>query len=470
MLQMLSQANREKIHQTGKRILNEVGVVIHDKTVCNLLQHAGALPHETNPERLYFPPSMVDKYLPLCPNSFTIKDRMGNVTHVKNGARPLYYTSNGTHYVKGTGKKAADISTQHLVDFIRVADKMDNIDGVVGTSVIDYVPAMRDIAGFRLMAQHSYKHLRPCIYTPAGAEAIIEMADVILEGKPLQDNMFFTLGYSIVSPLAWSPTSMQLFYRTRGHKIPIIINSEPMGGATSPVTLAGSLAMADAEIISGIVINQVIEPGRPCLYNAGFAHVMDMMSAMALTGSAENAMLQAAGAEMAAYHNLPCASWALSDAAMLDAQASYEKMNTFLAHTLAGVNMVWGAGNLEASKTICPEALVIDNEIIGNCLRFAKGIEVNDEQLAFDVVKESAFDGGFLEAEHTLEHYREQIRHSPLPNRQARNLWVDKGSLSMEEKAEAIVDGILKDKPECYLTGTQMEKLAQIEKSRSALL
>ena len=161
--------------------------------------------------------------------------------------------------------------------------------------------------------------------------------------------------------------------RTRGHGIPVMINSEPMAGGTSPVTLAGSLAMADAEVLSGIVINQVMEPGRPCIYNSGFAHVLDMMTTLVLTGSPENALLQGAGAEMAAFHGLPCASWALSDSLMLDGQASYEKMMTLFVHTLSHVNIVWGVGNTETSKTISPEAAYIDNELIGNCLRFPKG-------------------------------------------------------------------------------------------------
>jgi trimethylamine--corrinoid protein Co-methyltransferase len=238
-----------------------------------------------------------------------------------------------------------------------------------------------------------------------------------------------------------------------------------MAGGTSPVTLAGSLALADAEVISGIIINQVIEPGRPCVYNAGFAHVMDMMTAMVLTGSPENALMQAAGAEMAEFHGLPCASWALSDSAMLDGQVSYEKMMTYMAHTISGVNIIWGAGNFEISKAICPESAVLDNEIIGCCKRFAEGIPVDDENLAYDVIKETVLDlnGSFLETEHTLENFRSQIRHSKLPNRQARRLWEDKGSLSIEERAGIIVDDILNQKPEYYLSGAQMEKLKHIE-------
>ena len=465
MFKLLNVSDREKIHKTGRQILNEIGVLIQDKTVYSMMLEAGAVFDKNHAERVYIPNQMIEKYLSLCPKSFKLKNRKNEETEIKNGAASLYYTSNGTHYVRGTNKTAVDIGEREFVDFIKVSDKLENINGIVGTSIIDYIPAMRDVAGFRLMAQNSYKHLRPCIYTPAGAEVIIEMADVITEGKPLKENMFFSLGYSIVSPLAWSSTSLELFYRTRGHKIPLMINSEPMAGGTSPVTLAGCLALADAEVISGIIINQVIEPGRPCIYNAGFAHVMDMMTATVLTGSPENALLQAAGAEMAQYHNLPSASWALSDSSMLDGQASYEKMMTLNAHTMSGVNIIWGAGNFEISKAISPESAVIDNEMIGCCKQFNKGITVDEEQLAYDVIKDTVMNlnGSFLETDHTFENYREQIRHSRLPNRQARRLWEDKSSLSIEEKAESVVDNILKEKSESYLSGVQIDKLKKIE-------
>jgi trimethylamine--corrinoid protein Co-methyltransferase len=464
MLKMLSQKSRTEIHEAGMKILGEVGVRIHNKKIYDMLLDAGAVPCKSDPERVYMPDNMVKEFLDKCPSEFQIKNRKGEATLVKNGASPLYYTSNATHYVRGTSKKAVEIGEKELTEFVRVVDKLENVQGIVGTGIREYAPRCRDFAGFKLMAKYSYKHLRPCIYTPSGAEAIVEMADVILDGKPLKENMFFTLGYSVVSPLAWSDTALELFYRTRGHGIPMMINSEPMAGGTSPVTLAGSLALADAEVLSGIVINQVIEPGRPCLYNAGFAHVLDMMTAMVLTGSPENALLQAAGAEMAEFHGLPCASWCLSDSVMLDSQASFEKMITLLAHTLSNVNMVWGIGNIETSKTISPEAAVIDNEMIGTCLRFAKGIDVDAEHIAYDVIKDTVFKGSFLDTDHTLEYFREEIRHTPLPNRVNRLIWESKGSKSIEEKAEDIVNNILSKETEIYLSGTQMEKLERIQK------
>jgi trimethylamine--corrinoid protein Co-methyltransferase len=463
MLQILSNNEKALIHKNGKRILSEVGVRVRNKTIYDLLLSGGCEPDKSDSLRIYLPEKVVDKYVALCPRQFTIKDRMGKETVVKSRGTTLYYTANATQYVRGTGKKSVEVGINEFTDFIRVADNLENIQGIVGTSLKEFPPNCRDFAGFKIMAQYSAKHLRPCIYTPSGADAIIEMSDVILEGKPLRDNMFFTLGYSIVSPLTWSETALELFFRTKDYGIPIMINSEPMAGGTSPVTLAGSLAMADAEVISGIVINQIIEPGRPCIYNSGFAHVFDMMTTLVLTGSPENALLQATGAEMAQYHSLPSASWALSDSVMLDSQASYEKLFTALIHTLSKVNMVWGIGNLETSKTISPEVAIIDNELIGNCLRFSDRFKVDEEHLAFDVIKDVAFHGSFLETSHTLEHFEEEIRYSGLPNRTNRNLWEKSGSHSIEEKAEEYANKILSREPDIYLSGTQIQKLEAIQ-------
>jgi trimethylamine--corrinoid protein Co-methyltransferase len=463
MLQILSGNEKDSIHKTGKRILSEVGIRVRSKTIYDLLLAGGGEADKSDSIRIYLPEKMVDKYLALCPRQFTLKDRTGKETVVKSRGTTLYYTANATHYVRGTGRKAVEVGVSEFTDFISVADTLKNVGGIVGTSLKEFPPNCRDFAGFKIMAQYSAKHLRPCIYTPSGAEAIIEMSDVILDGKELKENMFFTLGYSIVSPLTWTETALELFYRTRGYGIPVMINSEPLAGGTSPVTLAGCLAMADAEVISGIMINQLIEPGRPCIYNSGFAHVFDMLTTLVLTGSPENALLQAAGAEMAQYHGLPSASWALSDSVMLDSQASCEKLLTALIHTLSKVNMVWGIGNIETSKTISPEVAVIDDELIGNCLRFSERFKVDEEHLAFDLIKEVAFNGSFLESIHTLEHFQEEIRYSGLLSRSNRGMWEKGGAFSIEERAGKYVSEILAKKPEIYITGKQIEKLESIQ-------
>ena len=188
-----------------------------------------------------------------------------------------------------------------------------------------------------------------------------------------------------------------------------------------------------------------------------------MMTTLVLTGSPENALLQAAGSEMAKFHGFPSASWALSDSVMLDSQASIEKLLTSFVHTLSNVSFVWGMGNFETSKTISPEAAVIDNEIAGNCIRFRNRFKVDEEHLAADLIRDLAFNGSFLESMHTLDHFREEIRYSGLLNRSNRGMWNRSGSLSIEEKAVEKVNEILNKKPEYYLSGIQMDKLKDIE-------
>lgn len=125
--------------------------------------------------------------------------------------------------------------------------------------------------------------------------------------------------------------------------------------------------------------------------------------------------------------------------------------------------MIWGIGNLETSKLISPEAAVIDNELIGNCLRFRKGIIVDEEHLAVEVIKDTVFKSNFLETEHTFMHYQDEIRYSSLPLKSRRSSWELEGSKSIEQKAEEEVNNILAGPKDIYLSGVQMDKLDKIQ-------
>ena len=245
--------------------------------------------------------------------------------------------------------------------------------------------------------------------------------------------------------------------------VPATINSEPLGGATARVTLAGCLAIGDADTLSGLVINQLLERGRPCFYNVGFAHVSDMAAGIALTGAPENALIQAAGADMARFHGLPCASWMSTESMCAGSQAAFEKMLTGLAHVAAGGNFIWGAGNLESTLAMSPEALVTDNEIAGYFLRFRRGFPVDDESLALEAIQEAGRSGDFLNSSHTLKHFRQVLSRSRLAVRGRRGDWESRGSHSFAESAEQRVRAILPKEPTRYLDAHQRAELNRIE-------
>jgi trimethylamine--corrinoid protein Co-methyltransferase len=182
-----------------------------------------------------------------------------------------------------------------------------------------------------------------------------------------------------------------------------------MAGASAPVTLAGTAAVGTAEILAGIVINQVLEPGRPCLFNLGFAHVMDMRKAFAVTGGPENVLLAVSGAELARYYRLPSVSWMCTDSLHYDAQNALEKMLAAVVHAQAQVSIIWGIGQVESEKTISPVQAVIDNEIIGMVRRTLQGFPVDEDALCVDEIRNVGIEGSFLATDHTLAHFRNAL-------------------------------------------------------------
>ncbi len=456
---ILTTGDCARIHEGSLGILETVGVRVDDGEVLDLLRRHGARDGGTA-DTVRLPRELVAECLATCPPTARVADRRGNASDLGPGGPTVFWTGNALHLVEGGTRR--ELLTADLAMLTRVADACPEVDGMVGTSVGDVPPPARDVVGFRVMAAHTAKHLRPCIFTPAGASTIVEMAQVLAGASSLRQCPLVSFGYTIVSPLRWSATGLGVFRNTAGHGLPLMINSEPMGGGTAPVTLAGCLVIANADALSGVVIAQLLERGRPLVFNLGFAHVLDMSTAVALTGAPENALLQAAGADLARFHELPSASWMSTEAMLPDAQAAAEKTMTGLAHATHGVNIVWGAGNLESTLSISPEMLVIDDEIIGSIRRYTRGIALTDETLAVDLIREVGHRGDFLVTDHTLRHFLEEIRHTRLPTRSKRDAWEREGRRPMDERAAARVREILAPPPPAYLTPEQERELERI--------
>jgi len=448
-----------RIHAASLDVLETVGVRVDDAAIIALLKHHGASAGATA-DTLRLPRELVNECLATCPPTARFSDRRGASRELGAAGGSVFWTGNALYVAHG--KTRRELLTSDLALLTRIADACPEIDGMVGTSVADFPPPARDVAGFRVMAMHTAKHLRPCTFTPDGASAMLEMAQVLADGVPLAGRPLVSFGYSIVSPLHWTPTGLGSMRNTSGHGLPFMLNSEPMAGGSAPVTLAGCLVLANADVLSGIVIAQLLERGRPVIYNVGFAHVLDMATAVALTGAPENALLQSAGADLARFHKLPSASWMSTESMVADAQAAAETMITGLAHAANGVNIIWGAGNLESTLCMSAEKLVIDDEIIGSIRRFTRGIDVSDETLALDLIRELGHRPDYLWNEHTVAHFQEEIRHSRLAVRCKREAWENAGSRAWDERAAERVQEILAQPAKVQVTPEQERELTRI--------
>lgn len=455
----LDRASCELIHEAALQVLQHVGTRVDDPEIVNKLQEAGAT--ITGDNVAHIPPKLVEWALKQAPKTALFADRNGNQWTLGPGGDTVVGTGNALYITRG--RERSDLDSAGVAELARVVDACANIHCMVGTSVSDYPAASRDFVGFHIMARNTAKHLRPCIYSHQGGRLVIEMAQVLLGSTPVRERPIVSTGFSILSPLHWTAFALGVFKQTAGFGVPATINSEPLGGGTAPVTLAGALTVGDADVLSGLVINQILEPGRPCIYNIGFAHVLDMGASIALTGAPENALLQAAGADLAHFHGLPSASWMSTEAMTMDTQAAFEKMVTGLAHAIAGVNFIWGAGNLESTLAMSPESLVMDDEIAGYFLRCEKGIPVKEETIALKVIEEVGLSARFLEHPHTRRNYKQALSRPILATRLLRSKWEERGARTFEESVFQRVKEILAAEPRNYLDAHQEKELQQIE-------
>jgi len=459
-MSLLSVAQIEQINRASLGLLESVGVKVDHPDAVQKLVSAGAM-SDAGGARVRIPRRLVAECLQKAPRNIRLADRRGGCAEVGADGGTVFWGGNALCIARGRERK--EIASADLAEFTRLLDALEHVHGVVGTSINDYPPQVRDFVGFRILAENSTKHLRPVIFTGNGPLAIIEMAEVLAEGVALSERPIVSFGYSIVSPFHWGRAAMELFLNTSGRGLPMMVNAEPLAGGTSPVTLAGALTQANAEALSGIVILQVLEPGRPCVFNLGFAHMLDMRSALATSGRVQDALIAAAGAELARYHGLPSASWVSSDNFLCDEQSALEKATTGMLHALGGVNIIWGIGQLETEFTLCPEQAVIDNELAGIFLRAQRGIEVTPETIAEEVIRACAESGDFLTHEHTLSHFRaEQIEGDLLALRR-REAWEASGRPTLGERAAEKVKEILSRPQEPTVTPGQSAQLREIE-------
>lgn len=462
-LSIVAEEARRRILEAAFRVLEGTGVQVDHPEVFRRLCEAGCGADEEK-RRIFFPRQLVERTVSLCPPQARLADRQGGVFVAEPDGPSAFFTADAMNYTEG--KETRAITLKDFAGFCRVVDAMPNIQGAVSTCIGEVPAGARDFVAFRVMLENTSKHLKPNIFSPDGCSVMLEMAHAIADeaGTDLRSYPVFTFGHSICSPLRWVYEGLEALLRSSGYGLPSQITSECIAGATAPVTLAGTLVLANAQALSGVVINQVLEPGRPCIYNLGFSHVMDMKAAEPTTGAAENGLIAAAGAAFARDLGLPSAAWTCSDSACVDSQSALERTLVGVLQLLGGASIIWGAGNLESQKALSAEQAVIDNEIFGAAFRAQRGIEVEEEKLALELIHEMKSEAAYLGSAHTRRHFRSELANPKLLNRHRRSLWEERGAKTLEEAARDEVARILAEPKRETMDPRALERVRAIEK------
>lgn len=346
----------------------------------------------------------------------------------------------------GTGeKRRARLSD--LRDIARVVEALDNIHFFMlpifpGELNEDNV----DVNRFGVGLTYSTKHIMGGVYSVEGIRNVKRMAEMVagseeaLRERPMV-SMVTCCG---ISPFVLDEHYSRLTLECVRSGIPTVTPVEPLCGATAPITLAGNLVVQNVDTLAGVMLAQLAEPGSPVFYGC-ISSLADMKDMKYLSGAVEMGLMNAAAAQLAQRYRIPIYTTAgMSDSKTLDAQAGFESAITTLMVALAGGNIIHdAAGFLEFCMVASLEKYVLDNEIIGMAMRAAKGIEVNDDTLALDVLKKVGAGGHFVSERHTRKFMRKEQYMPGLADRSTRDEWMKAGSLKTSDLARAKVDEIL---------------------------
>ncbi|MFX1355673.1 MAG: trimethylamine methyltransferase family protein [Promethearchaeota archaeon] len=439
----LSEKQIKKIHLASLEILENIGVRVSLKEGVKLLEKAGCTIEDD--DIVHIPNWLVEESIHSAPSRITIYNREGQeAMRLENHNN---YFGLGTDLIRTQDLKTGQIRLSVLQDVknaARIADFCQNIDFIASFALPSDVPTnLMYINCVKAMMENSVK---PIFFTAAGREDlafIIEMAELIAGGAEQLKYKPFIIHYSEpTAPLSHSYGAIRKLFLCAEKGIPICYTPGDIMGATAVVTLAGGIAQANAEALSGIVLHQLKKKGAPII--SGFALVpLDMRLSTFLYGAPEFRIANSAFADLFHYYNLPMWSTVGSDSFSLDQQAAFEHGVATLLATLDGANLIHDIGYLGQGLLGNPASIIMCNEIISYIKRFVNGFKLNREKLAIDIIRKVGQGGEFLSEKHTLKHFREELWRPEFFNRDDPETWIKKGKKDYRENLIHITLNIL---------------------------
>lgn len=426
----------QELHSAALEILERVGVEMHSERALEVAKKAGAY---VEGKRVKFPAALVEKCIRSAPSRVVLCDRDGNRKMMLEGNRFYYGPGPTVTYtidpITGERKVPEYADTCRAS---RVMDALPNIDYQMDFGTIrDVETKILDVYAFEAMLKNSPKPIVHWAYNTKNLQAMIDMAAEVAGGlQNLQNNPFFAIYTEPVTPLVHEFDALDIAMLMAENNLPAVYTPAPQAGVTAPATLAGTIVVSLCESLSGLVIHQTVREGAPFIMG-GVITIMDMASTQITYGSPEFMLMAAGLSEMAHYYRIPMFSTAgCSDAKACDGQHALEISQNILMAALSGGNLIHDVGYIESGMCTSLQSLVIADEVIGQVKRLIRGIEVNENTLALDVIAQVGPGGNFIAEEHTFGNFRKEWFFPELINRRRYQDWEAAGKPTMADNAQ----------------------------------
>jgi trimethylamine--corrinoid protein Co-methyltransferase len=438
-LRMLSDRQIKTLHNSSLDILSHTGIVMKHEGARELLLDAGANEVQRDGEgRIRIPEYLVMDAVASAPSRIPMYNRLGELTMPLEAGKVFFGPGSDCIFTvdvdTGERRKATAEDVRRIA---HLCDGLDQIDFIMSMGNPSDVPSL-DIYfhEFLGMIRGSVK---PNIYTAnnrGDMEDIYAVACAVAGGEAqLLEKPFLMLYAESISPLLYPNESVDklLFCAEKG--IPVTYPPSPNTGGGGPITLAGALALGNAECLVGLLLTQLVRPGTPYLYGMNTA-ALDMKSAIVSYGAPEWPTGMAAWCDLARFYDLPVWGAAgATDSKVVDTQAGIEASISIMAAFLTRCNLVHDVGYIEYGTTSSMEMLVVADEIIRDARFIMDGVEVSERTLAREAIHRARPGGGFLADDHTLKNWRWAQWRPALIDRMRYDQWVQAGSKDMTTRA-----------------------------------
>ncbi|GAB6142987.1 trimethylamine methyltransferase MttB [Desulfocicer niacini] len=443
-LTFLSEENKEKLYTSALEIMENTGMQVQHDDALKFLTEAGCKVGTDGMVKI--PSALVEQARRTVPNNIVMYDREGNHAMDLGGRRAYFGTGSDLMWsVDSKNMQRHRTSLEDIKRAARVCDALPNIDFIMSFAHPHEVnPAISYLASFNAMAQNCTK---PIVNTADGRKDLEAMWNIskILRGgeKQLREKPYWIQYDEPISPLKHPFSSVDKLLFCAETASPVIYSPAPIAGSTAPMTVAGHIVQGLAESFTGMVIHQLAAPGAPFLMGIGAA-VLDMKSSQCSYNAPEYMLTYMAMVEMSNYLDIP--NWGYggtSDAQVPDMQASFEAGLEAFMSVFAGSNLNHDVGYLDFGLTGSLDMIVIVNEMVDQIRRMYKGIPINDDTLAMDVIPQGFARSEFLSLPHTFKHLKNVQWTPELFFRQGHDKWVEQGRTTLLDRARIKLNKIL---------------------------
>ena len=443
-LKVLSLEDKEKIFHAALNVLEDVGMQLYHEGALALMEKAGCPVDEKHTVKISR--EQVQKAIASAPENIPVYNREGQHVMDLGGRRAYFGTGSDLMYAFD-----ADKGERHLTGLAdiersaRVCDALPNIDFIMSFAHPQELhPDVAYLESFRCMVLNSIKPIVNTAKDRNDLEAIWEICKIIRGSEAEFRQKPYTIQYAEpISPLKHPHSSIDKLIFCAEKGMPVVYSPAPIAGSTAPMTIAGHVVQGLAESLFGLVVHQLTAEGAPFLMGIGTA-VLDMSTSQCSYNAPEYLMAYLATVEMSHHLNLPNWGYAgTSDSQIPDGQATFEAGLMSYMSLVSGSNLNHDVGYLDFGLTGSLEMVVIMDEVISQIRRMHRGIPVNEETLAIQVIKEGAQQGEFLSHPHTLTHLRDTQWRPKLMNRLGHEQWFVSGRKDLLSRALEQLNTIL---------------------------